>query len=66
MNYKGMDSAAQPDVIVLDCLDGKLNFARQAYNESALVRDLIDNRKDWISRNTMRDVADELEELYMR
>ena len=58
--------AVPSDIIVLDCIDGKLNFARQAYNESALVRDLIDTQKEWIAGHTMRDVADELEELYMK
>lgn len=60
------DSAAHPDVIVLDCLDGKMNFARKAYEESGLVRDLIDTQKDWIAGHTVREVSDELEELYMR
>lgn len=60
------DSAAQHDVIVLDCLDGKLNFARKAYEESGLVRDLIDTQKEWIAGHTVREVSDELEELYMK
>jgi hypothetical protein len=50
----------------LQCSDGTLHFARQAYNESALVRDVIDNGTQWISNHSMRDVADELEELYMK
>lgn len=60
------DSAVPPDTIVLDCLDGKMNFSRQTYKESALVRDLIDNQKEWISKHTIREVADELEELYLK
>lgn len=60
------DSAAQPDVIVLDCLDGKLNFSRKAYEESGLVRDLIDTQKEWIAGHTVREVSDELEELYTK
>lgn len=50
----------------LQCSDGTLHVARQAYNESDLVRDLIDNGTQWISNHSMRDVADELEELYMK
>ena len=57
---------AQSDVIVLDCLDGKLNFARKAYDESGLVRDLIDTQKEWIAGHTVREVSDELEDLYMK
>lgn len=60
------DSEAQPDVIVLDCLDGKMNFARKTYEESGLVRDLIDTQKEWIAGHTIREVSDELEELYMK
>jgi hypothetical protein len=60
------DSAVQPDVIVLDCLDGKLNFSRKAYEESGLVRDLIDAQKEWIAGHTVREVSDELEELYTK
>ena len=52
--------------VVLDCLDGKLNFSRQAYEESGLVRDLIDTQKEWIAGHTVREVSDELEELYMK
>ncbi len=43
-----------------------MNFARKAYEESGLVRDLIDTQKEWIAGNTVREVSDELEELYMR
>lgn len=53
-------------VMHLQCSDGVLNFARQAYNESKLVRDLIENQPEWIASHTMRDVADELEGLYMK
>jgi len=52
--------------IVLDCLDGKLTFSMKAYKESGLVRDLIDNQKEWIAGHTIREVSDELEELYMK
>ena len=52
--------------IVLDCLDGKLAFSMKAYKESGLVRDLIDNQKEWIAGHTIREVSDELEELYMK
>ena len=55
-----------PDVIVLYCLDGKMNFARKAYEESGLVRNLIDTQKEWIAGHTVREVSDELEELYMK
>ena len=52
--------------IELDCLDGKLNVAREAYEESVLVRDLIDRQKKWISGHTVLEVSGELEELYMK
>lgn len=52
--------------LYLQCCDGTLHFSRKTYHESELVRDLIDNNADWISKNSMRDVADELEELYMK
>lgn len=58
-------TAAQLDVIVLDCLDGKMNFAKKAYEESDLVRDLINTQKEWIAGHTIREVSDKLEELYM-
>jgi hypothetical protein len=56
----------QEKVMHLQCSDGVLNFAIRAYIESELVRDLIDKKPGWIASHTMRDVADELEELYMK
>lgn len=53
-------------IMHLKCSDGVLNFARQAYDESELVRDLIEKKPEWIASHTMRDVADELEELNMK
>lgn len=58
--------ASDETTMYLQCSNGTLHFARQSYNESTLVRDLIDNGMQWIASHTMRDVADELEELYMK
>lgn len=58
--------SAENNTLYLQCSDGTLHFARQAYNESELVKDLIDNCKGWIASHTMRDVSDELEGLYMK
>ena len=54
------------NTIILKCLDGEMKFARQSYNESELVRDLIDNNPKWIAEHTIREVSDELYELYCK
>lgn len=51
---------------VAEYMLGQLKPGDQAYEESGLVRDLIDTQKEWISWHTIREVSDELEELYMR
>ena len=54
------------DTMAIQCQDGNLNFSVKAYMESSAVRDFIDTHPDWIASHSMRDVADELEELYMK
>ena len=52
------------DDIVLTCCDGNLEYPRSKYDESAKVRELVDQSKDWIATHTSREVSDELEGRY--
>lgn len=52
--------------MVLNCKDGTLELDEQIYEESSLVRDLVDNTPGWISKHTKKEVYDEIEELYYK
>ena len=68
-SYSGAPSTPPgdaPDTFSLECKDGLLNFSVKAYMDSDAVREFIDNNPGWIASHTMRDVSDELEELYMK
>lgn len=51
-------------MITIDCKDGELELDEEIYNESCLVRDLVDNTRHWIAKHTKSEVHTEIEELY--
>lgn len=52
--------------MVLNCKDGTLELDEQIYEESCLVRDLVDPTQGWIARHTKDEVQAEIEELYYK
>ena len=53
-------------MITLNCKDGTLELDEGIYEESCLVRDLVDHTKGWIASHTKQEVYDEIEELYYK
>ena len=51
-------------MIILNCKDGELELDEEIYNESYLVRDLVDHTRHWIAEHTKSEVRAEIEELY--
>lgn len=52
--------------MVLNCKDGTLELDDQIYEESCLVRDLVDRTQGWIASHSKDEVRDEIEELYYK
>lgn len=52
--------------MVLNCKDGTLELDERIYEESCLVRDLVDHTQGWIARHTKDEVQAEIEELYYK
>lgn len=52
--------------MVLNCKDGTLELDEQIYEESCLVRDLVDHTQGWIASHSKDEVRDEIEELYYK
>ncbi len=52
--------------MVLNCKDGTLELDEQIYEESCLVRDLVDRTQGWIASHSKDEVRDEIEELYYK
>lgn len=53
-------------IITLNCKDGELELDEDIYNESCLVRDLVDHTQHWIAEHTKNEVRTEIEELYYK
>lgn len=53
-------------MITLNCKDGTLELDEQIYEESCLVRDLVDRTQGWIASHSKDEVRDEIEELYYK
>lgn len=53
-------------MITLNCKDGTLELDEQIYEESCLVRDLVDRTQGWIASHTKQEVYDEIEGLYYK
>lgn len=53
-------------IITLNCKDGELELDEDIYNESYLVRDLVDHTQNWIVEHTKDEVRTEIEELYYK
>lgn len=53
-------------MITLNCKDGALELDEGIYNESGLVRNLVDHTQHWIAEHTKDEVRDEIEELYYK
>jgi hypothetical protein len=54
------------EMITLNCKDGELELDEDIYNESCLVRDLVDHTQYWIAGHTKDEVRTEIEELYYK
>lgn len=52
--------------MVLNCKEGTLELDDQIYEESCLVRDLVDRTQGWIASHSKEEVRDEIEELYYK
>ena len=53
-------------MITLSCKDGELELDNNIYDESCLVRDLVDDTQHWIAEHTKDEVYMEIEELYYK
>ena len=53
-------------MITVNCKDGTLELDETIYNNSCLVRDLVDNTQHWIASHTKDEVRMEIEELYYK
>lgn len=53
-------------MITLNCKDGELELDEDIYNESCLVRGLVDHTQNWIAGHTKDEVRTEIEELYYK
>ena len=54
------------EMITLNCKDGEIELDEDIYNESCLVRDLVDHTQNWIAEHTKDEVRTEIEELYYK
>ena len=54
------------EMMFVRCKDGELMFPREAYEDSVLIRDLVDRQQKWIAEHSIQEVKDEIEELYYK